>query len=180
LPSVADVTAAVTVQVPPLGGIVPPLSVIVLPPDVAEAVPPQVVATLLGDATMSPPGRLSVNAVPVAAAVPVLPSVTVTVDVPLTVIDEGENVLLTVTAASDAGATTRKAPNANAPSQRRVISLEERFELCGPRCSAATAENELAHGSHALPVPRIPFPLDLAGRSDPKRCQEHRSAVVWT
>ena len=56
-------------------------SEIVLPPAVADAVPPQLVATLLGDATTSPPGRLSVNAVPVAAAVPVLPSVTVIVEV---------------------------------------------------------------------------------------------------
>ena len=92
-------TAAVTVQVPPLAAIVPPLNEIVLPPGVAVAAPPQVVATLLGEATLSPAGKVSVKAVPVAADVPVLPSVIVIVEVPPTVIDDGEKVLFTVTAA---------------------------------------------------------------------------------
>lgn len=99
MPSVLAVTAAVTVHEPPLAGIVPPLNDTVLPPGVADAVPPQVVATLLGEATTSPLGRLSVKAVPVAGAMPVLPRVIVMVDVPPTVIDDGEKVLLTVTAA---------------------------------------------------------------------------------
>ena len=113
------VTAAVTVQVPPFGAIVPPLSETVLVPGFAVVVPPQVVATLLGEATTSPPGKVSVKAVPVAAEVPVLPSAIVTVDVPPTVIDDGEKVLLTVIAACADVAASRKP----AVSSRPAIQL---------------------------------------------------------
>jgi hypothetical protein len=135
------VTEAVTVHVPPLGGIVPPLKAIVLLPEFAVVVPPQVVATLLGEATTSPPGRLSVNAAPVAAAVPVLPSVIVIVDAPLTVIDDGENVLLTVTAACAADAALR---TRSARRHRPITPARLRKRRCAALVAVAMRDFSLA------------------------------------
>jgi hypothetical protein len=100
---VADaVTDTFTVQVPLLGGMVPPVSATVLPPAAAVAVPPQVVITLEGLAIVTPLGNESVNVAADAAAPPLLPSVIVNVEVPVAVMVVGEKPLLTETAAKAA------------------------------------------------------------------------------
>jgi len=107
------------VQLPPLAAIEPPPNENEVAAAVAVTVPPQVVEALLGFATTTPDGKLSVNAVPVAAAVAVLPSVTVTVDVPLIVIVAGENVLLAVIAAYAEEAANEKTM-LRAPASQRI------------------------------------------------------------
>ena len=108
-------TETVTVQLPPLAAIEPPLNENEVAAAVAVTVPPQVVEALFGLAMTTPAGNVSVKAAPVAAEAPVLPSVTVTVDVPLTVIVAGENVLLAVIAAyAEEAANEKTMPKAPA------------------------------------------------------------------
>src|SRR5437762_8164486 len=63
-PAVKPVTSTETVQLA-LAASVPPDRLTLEEPSVAVGVPPQVLFTLLGVATMSPAGRLSVKAMPV-------------------------------------------------------------------------------------------------------------------
>jgi len=122
LPVVVAVTVTVTVHVPPLGGIVPPLKPTLPPPGAAATVPPQVVAALLGVAIVKPLGKVSVKAAPVAAPVPVLPSVMVSVDVPVEVTELGENALLTVTAACAPAAASIRNRAIQTDDNTRILS----------------------------------------------------------
>ena len=136
MPRALAVTETVTVQLPPLAAIEPPPNENEVAAAVAVTVPPQVVEALLGFATTTPGGKLSVNAVPVAAAVAVLPSVTVTVDVPLIVIVAGENVLLAVIAAYAEEAANEKTILRAAANPRIGADFDREKAL---RCSSISA-----------------------------------------
>src|SRR5438445_6990993 len=120
------------VQLPPFAGMVPADSATDPVPAVAVTVPPQVFVELAGLARTKPPGKVSVKAVPVAAEVPVLPSVIVSVEIPPTVADAGEKVLFTVTAAC---ATVVISKNAIGP-KVKVMACRRRF-LPWPTWSAS-------------------------------------------
>jgi len=102
-PAVVAVTSTWTVQnpfvVPTLPGIVPPVGFpnvrLVAPPAGAQVgEPPQVVLAAGVAATSTPEGNVSVNVSPVKETLFSLVIVNVNVDVPLTAIGSGENVLV--------------------------------------------------------------------------------------
>src|SRR5215470_10951489 len=81
----------------------PPVRLMLVPPDVADAVPPQVLVKPFGVATFSPVGSVSLNATPLSATVLAAGFVIVKVNVlvPFNGIELGLNPL-----AIDGGATT--------------------------------------------------------------------------
>ena len=126
-------TETLTEQVTPLAAMVPPAKLMLVPPGVAVTVPPQVVATLLGVATVRPPGKLSVKAALVAALVAVLARVTVSVDVPVALMAAGANALFTVTAACAAELMSRKQIENQAAQQTRLKGLRHLIAPRAPR-----------------------------------------------
>ena len=100
-PDAVPVTFTTTVQF--VLTMLPPLSVMLLDPATAVAVPPQVFDSPFGVETTRPAGSVSVKATPVSATVFAdgLVMVKVSVDVPFTAIVVGLNAL-----AIDGGATT--------------------------------------------------------------------------
>src|SRR5512146_865471 len=90
VPAAEEVTLTLTVQLL-LVATVPPVSEMLPDPAVAVAVPPQVLVSPFGVATISPAGRLSVTAAPVSAAALAagLVMVRVKVEVPLTAMAAG-------------------------------------------------------------------------------------------
>ena len=99
LPAVA-VTSTVTVQTPGVvllpPGIVPPVKVSVELPAVAESTPPQVLVALGEASIVTPLGKVSVNAAPVAGLVLALLKVMVRVETPPAPMVAGSNALANV------------------------------------------------------------------------------------
>ena len=96
---------------PTAAGIVPPENEKLVAPDTAVTPPPQVLDAFAGVAMTTVPGRLSVNAVAVAAAGLLLIRMTVSVDVCPAETLVGLNVLLTPMAARATDGTTSTAAN---------------------------------------------------------------------
>jgi hypothetical protein len=101
-PAVPPVTFTTTVQ-ELFTAMLPPVRLMLVPPDVADAVPPQVLVSPFGVATTNPAGSVSLNATPAAATVLAagLVMVNVSVLVPFNGIEFGLNAL-----AIDGGPTT--------------------------------------------------------------------------
>jgi hypothetical protein len=103
-----------------------------------------------------------VKAVPVAAEVPVLPSVIVIVEVPPTVMEDGEKVLLTVTAAYAADAAKSMLP----PHSKAFIQRYERRQegplmcACEPALTCREPNSGATDRSHRLAFSYMSFPCE--------------------